>query len=90
MTILTIVTVVPRVPMALNIDREASRWDKHSGNNTKTVIATRTAAGDWNSDPWLLVSTAYRQRGVQVDAMMIEKDQHPNMALPKIIISTNN
>mmetsp|Transcript_18726 Transcript_18726/g.38583 ORF Transcript_18726/g.38583 Transcript_18726/m.38583 type:complete len:101 (+) Transcript_18726:746-1048(+) len=97
-----IVTSVPRVPMALKIDKEANRWDRHMGNKTKSVIETNTADGDTDSDllsaSWFSArpkspgefSSTHLYSGVQVEAMMIEKDQVPRMAFPKTTLSTNS
>ena len=79
--------------MALKIDREASFCDRHRGNKMNEVMATNTAAGDWETiraESKDEFSSTYRQRGVQVEAMMIEKDQVPRMAFPNTTLSTNS
>ena len=102
MVMVAIVTKVPSVPMALKIDKDPNRCDKHKGNNAIPVIAISTIAGDMDCSSENMssseddndddddLSNMYRTSGVHVEAMMIEKDQVPKMAFPKTTLSTKS
>ena len=105
MVMVAIVTKVPRVPMALKIDKEPIRCDKHKGNNAIPVIAISTFAWDTDCSSENIMSSSeddddddndnnlpntYRTSGVHVEAMMIEKDQVPKIAFPKTTLSTKS